>query len=235
VLRTPGLPAPGNGTPGEVAPLAPSWSAPGQGETVAVFSGGGTGGHLYPALALASGLRSLHPEIRTFFVGARNGLEARVLPERGLDHLLLPIRGLRRGAILENLGVLVSLFRSLFLTGEAFLRLRPKMVVVTGGYAGGPAGLIAGLMGIPLALQEQNAQPGVTTRVLSRWSQQIHLAFPEALSRLPGRARLRASVSGNPIRTPAQGGSAEARTHFGLDPKARVVRWWWEGARAARR
>jgi len=190
---------------------------------VAVFSGGGTGGHLYPALALASGLQSLHPEIRPFFVGARNGLEARVLPERGLDYLLLPIRGLRRGAILENLGVLVSLFRSLFLTGEAFLRLRPEMVVVTGGYAGGPAGLIAGLMGIPLALQEQNAQPGVTTRVLSRWSQQIHLAFPEALSLLPGRARLRARVSGNPIRTPAHGDSAEARTHFGLDPKARVV------------
>ena len=82
---------------------------------------------------------------------------------------------------------------------------------------------MAGLMGIPLALQEQNAQPGVTTRILSRWSRQIHLAFPEALNRLPSRARGRARISGNPIRVPAGRNPPEARAHFGLDGGARVV------------
>lgn len=191
--------------------------------TVAVFSGGGTGGHLYPALALAEALRELRPDVRPFFVGARRGVEARVLPQRAVDHLLLPVRGFSRRSLLENLGVLGSLFRSLLQTAEAFARLRPGMVVVTGGYAGGPAGLVAGLMGIPLALQEQNAHPGLTTRVLSRWSLQIHLAFPEARELLPPRARARATVSGNPVRPPAPEDAATARQAFGIAADARVL------------
>lgn len=192
-------------------------------ETVAIFSGGGTGGHLYPALALMEGLQAVRPDLRPFFLGARRGLEARVVPERGLENLLLPIEGFRRGALWENLGVLAKLFLSLLLTAETFSRLRPDLVVVTGGYAGGPAGLVAGLMGVPLALQEQNAHPGITTRVLSRWAAQIHLAFPEAREILPPRSRARAQTSGNPIRPPVSQSPDEARAAFGLDPQARVV------------
>lgn len=210
--------------PGTVAGSAPRSGAGLEGSgPVVVFSGGGTGGHLYPALALASGIQSIRPGIRPFFVGARGGLEARILPDRGLEHLLLPVRGFRRGTILGNLGVLAGLLRSLFPVGEAFLRLRPKMVVVTGGFAGGPAGLIAGLMGIPLALQEQNARPGITSRVLSRWARQIFLAFPEAVDLLPGKAKARARVSGNPIRSPSHLGRPEARNRLGLLPGGRVV------------
>jgi UDP-N-acetylglucosamine--N-acetylmuramyl-(pentapeptide) pyrophosphoryl-undecaprenol N-acetylglucosamine transferase len=204
---------------------------------VAVFSGGGTGGHLYPALALAEALSGVRPDVRPFFVGAERGLEARILPERGLDHLLLPVRGFERGAmrggggllggILATVGraleVLDGMARSLMATGEAFSRLRPGLVVVTGGYAGGPAGLMAGLMGIPLALQEQNAYPGVTTRVLSRWSRQVHLAFPEAQDALPRRSRPRVRLSGNPIRVPIPGDAAADRAHLGLAPGSRVV------------
>lgn len=191
--------------------------------SVAVFSGGGTGGHLYPALALAEALQELRPEIRIFFVGAQRGLEARVLPEMKVEHLLLPVRGLRRESLLGNLGVVTSLLLSVLQTGDAFSRLRPGMVVVTGGYAGGPAGLAAGLMGIPLVLQEQNAHPGLTTRVLSRWSRQVHLAFPEAREFLPGSARGRARVTGNPVRPPSSHEPGEARTAFGLDPRGRVL------------
>jgi UDP-N-acetylglucosamine--N-acetylmuramyl-(pentapeptide) pyrophosphoryl-undecaprenol N-acetylglucosamine transferase len=224
--RTPdsgqGNPAAG-GPRGAMAPPphgpAGSWRSRASGQVVAVFSGGGTGGHLYPALALADALTGLRPDVQPFFVGAERGLEARILPEKGLDHLLLPVRGFERGAMrggggvlggvleasLRALGVLDGLARSLAATGEAFSRLRPSLVVVTGGYAGGPAGLMAGLMGIPLALQEQNAWPGVTTRILSRWSRQVHLAFPEAVEALPRGARSRATVSGNPIRVPSPG------------------------------
>ncbi len=190
---------------------------------VAVFSGGGTGGHLFPALALCDALRELRPDVRPFFVGAQKGLEARVLPERGLDHLLLPVLGFQRGTVWGNLRALAGLLRSLLSTGEAFHRLRPGVVVVTGGYAGGPAGILAGLMGIPLALQEQNSFPGLTTRALSRWSRQIHLAFPEALDFLPRSARARARVSGNPIRVPGGGTPEAARAHFGLDPRGPVL------------
>jgi UDP-N-acetylglucosamine--N-acetylmuramyl-(pentapeptide) pyrophosphoryl-undecaprenol N-acetylglucosamine transferase len=190
---------------------------------VAVFSGGGTGGHLYPALALASALSSLRPDVRIFFVGASRGLEARVLPERDWEYALLPVRGLRRGRILENLAVLWALVRSLLLIGELFARLRPEIVVVTGGYASGPAGLMAKIMGIPLALQEQNAQPGFTSRVLSRWSAQVHLAFPEARAQLPEKARERARLSGNPVREVTVVETARARTFFGLEVGSPVV------------
>lgn len=192
-------------------------------QTVAVFSGGGTGGHLYPSLALAEELSVVRPDVRVFFVGARRGVEARILPERGLDHLLLPILGFRRGRLLPNLGVVWGLLKSVLMTGELFTRLRPGVVVVTGGYASGPAGLVARAMGIPLAVQEQNARPGFTTRFLSRWCRQIHLAFPEALDWLPPKARDRAHMSGNPIRRVDPLDPQVAREGFGLKPRTSVV------------
>lgn len=191
--------------------------------SVAVFSGGGTGGHLYPALALAEAFSAIRPDLRIFFLGAQRGVESRILPERGVDHFLLPVRGFRRGRILGNLSVLWALFRSLFLTGQLFSRLRPVLVVVTGGYASGPAGLIAVAMGIPLALQEQNARPGFTARVLSRWSRQVHLAFPEAREQLPPTARSRILLSGNPVRQVLPLEPEECRNTFGLAEGSKVV------------
>lgn len=188
-----------------------------------VFAGGGTGGHLYPALALADALVAERPDVLPFFVGASRGLEARVLPARGLDHLLLPVRGLVRSAPLDNVGVLVALIRSLGRLVGLFRRLRPGLVVVTGGYAGAPAGLVAMGLRVPLALQEQNSLPGITTRLLSRWARQIHLAFPEAVERLPRRARSRARASGNPIRPLAAVDRSVARQRFDLVPDGTVV------------
>ena len=167
---------------------------------VVVFAGGGTGGHLYPALALAEELVRQRPDVRPFFLGARRGIEARVLPERGLEHRLLPVRGVGRGELWSNLGVPFALASSLATTVGVHRSIAPELVVVTGGYAGAPAGLVAAAMGTPLVLQEQNAWPGVTTRLLSRWASQVHLAFPEALEKLPSRARSVARVSGCPIR-----------------------------------
>jgi len=167
---------------------------------VVVFAGGGTGGHLYPALALADELVRQRPDVRPFFLGARRGLEARVLPERSLDHHLLPVRGIHRGEWWSNVGVPFALVSSLASTVRIHRRIRPELVVVTGGYAGAPAGLVAAVMGTPLVLQEQNAWPGVTTRFLSRWAAQIHLAFGEALAELPARARKTVRVTGMPIR-----------------------------------
>ncbi len=192
---------------------------------VVVFAGGGTGGHLYPALALAEEFVRQRPDVRPFFVGARGGLEARVLPERGLEHRLLPVRGVERGRWWSNLGVPFALASSLAATVGLHRRIRPELVVVTGGYAGAPAGLVAAGLGTPLVLQEQNAWPGVTTRLLSRWASQIHLAFPEAVAQLPSRARNVAQVSGCPIRalpdtTPDR---HSALVGMGLDPQRKLL------------
>jgi len=187
-----------------------------QKRTVVVFSGGGTGGHLYPALALAEALVEIRPDVQAFFVGASRGVEARILPERGVDHCLLPVEGIQRGRGLASWRAVPALVSSLRIVGELFTKLRPAAVVVTGGYAGGPAGIVAGLMGIPLVLQEQNSVPGVTTRALSRWARRIHVAFPEASKHLPASRRDRVQYSGNPVRAVPNLARADARRSFDL-------------------
>ncbi len=193
------------------------------GRIVVVFSGGGTGGHLYPALALADALVTLRPDVDPFFVGADRGVEARILPGRGLPYALLPVRGFARGTGLGALRALPALGASLARVADIVQELRPEAVVVTGGYAGGPAGIVAGVRGIPLVLQEQNAVPGVTTRLLSRWARQVHVAFPEAVERLPAGVRGRVHVSGNPVRPAPALDAAAARARFGLRPEGCVV------------
>lgn len=192
-----------------------------------VFSGGGTGGHLYPALALARALEARRPDVESFFVGAERGIEARVLPERGLPHLLLPVEGFRRGggpgALASNARVVRALLVGLARLGQRMREMRPALVVVTGGYAGGPAGIMAALLGIPMVLQEQNSVPGVTIRMLSLRARQVHLAFPEARDRLPAPARRRARVSGNPVRPPEAVDRSRASAVFGIDPDRPVV------------
>jgi UDP-N-acetylglucosamine--N-acetylmuramyl-(pentapeptide) pyrophosphoryl-undecaprenol N-acetylglucosamine transferase len=190
-----------------------------------VFAGGGTGGHLYPALALADELVRQRPDVRPFFLGARRGIEARILPERSLEHRLLPVRGVRRGEWWSNLGVPFALASSVATTIGVHRRIRPELVVVTGGYAGAPAGLVAAAMGTPLVLQEQNAWPGVTTRLLSRWAAQVHLAFAEALPELPTRAQRVAQVSGCPIRALPDDAPdrRDVLLRLGLEPRHRLL------------
>lgn len=190
---------------------------------VTIFAGGGTGGHLYPAIALAEALAKLRPDVRPFFVGARRGIEARVLPARGVEHVLLPVEPLHRDRVWRNWRVAPAVAQSLVQVAGLFRRLNPALVVVTGGYAGAIPGAWAVRRRIPLALQEQNSYPGITTRVLSRRAQQIHLGFPEAARHLPCRAQTRAHASGNPVRPPRSIDRAAARRRFDLDAAATVA------------
>lgn len=189
---------------------------------VVVFSGGGTGGHLYPALAVADALGDLRPDARVLFMGSERGIEGRILAERGEWHVLLPVRGIDRAHPLRSLRDAIGIVRSIARSLRLFTRLRPEAVVVTGGYAGAPAGIAAALMGIPLVLQEQNAVPGLVTKLLSRWATQVHVAFPEAVERLPA-GRERARLSGNPVRPVAQVDRARAREGLGLPDEGPVL------------
>ena len=189
---------------------------------VVVLSGGGTGGHLYPALAIADGLRSLRPDVRVVFVGARRGLEARVLPERGEEHLLLPLHGIDRSRPISAVRALWGLGLGLVRSVRLFAAERPEVVVVTGGYAGAAAGIAAGLMGIPLVLQEQNSFPGAVTKLLTRFAIRVHVAYPEAIGRLPVGA-VRCVVSGNPVRPRHDADRGEARRAFGVPEDVTVT------------
>lgn len=187
-----------------------------------VLSGGGTGGHLYPALAIADGIRALRPDVHVRFIGAERGIEARILPQRGEDHLLLPVHGIDRRRPLRSWRAITGLAVGLFRVVRTFQRRRPDVVVVTGGYAGASAGIAAGLMGIPLVLQEQNSWPGAVTRLLTRVATRVHVAYPEAIDRLPA-AHGRCIVSGNPVRDASNLDRGAARGAFGVPVDATLA------------
>jgi UDP-N-acetylglucosamine--N-acetylmuramyl-(pentapeptide) pyrophosphoryl-undecaprenol N-acetylglucosamine transferase len=192
--------------------------------THVILAGGGTGGHLYPALALGEALRELDPRIHVHYVGARRGVEARVLPERGVEHTLLPIQGIQRDRVWRNWRLVPALTGTFIGLARLFLKLRPALVVGTGGYASGPAGMWAVLTAVPVAVQEQNSHPGFTTRMLARFARQVHLGFPEAARMLkPGRNTEVLSL-GNPIHPPDTSlDSVEARARFGMAADAVVL------------
>jgi UDP-N-acetylglucosamine--N-acetylmuramyl-(pentapeptide) pyrophosphoryl-undecaprenol N-acetylglucosamine transferase len=182
-----------------------------------LFAGGGTGGHLYPAIALATAFQARHPGAEVHFVGARRGVEARVLPERGLPHTLLPLEPIRRSRPWENWRLVPAMLRTAVGLRRVFREFRPDLVVGTGGYASGPVVGWAIVRGIPTALQEQNSFPGFVTRRLAGRARQLHLAFPEARRYLKPGERTEVLEFGNPIAPPdASIQRAEARRAFGL-------------------
>jgi UDP-N-acetylglucosamine--N-acetylmuramyl-(pentapeptide) pyrophosphoryl-undecaprenol N-acetylglucosamine transferase len=188
-----------------------------------LFAGGGTGGHLYPAIALSDAMQALRPGTQVHFVGARRGVEARVLPERGLPHTLLPFHPVYRDAVWMNAVTAAGLTGSFLGLAALFLRFRPQLVVATGGYASAPAGMMAVLTGVALAVQEQNSFPGLTVRTLARFAAQVHLGFPEAAQSMTAGRDTQVYALGNPIRPPVSVERADARAHFGLERDAAVV------------
>jgi UDP-N-acetylglucosamine--N-acetylmuramyl-(pentapeptide) pyrophosphoryl-undecaprenol N-acetylglucosamine transferase len=182
-----------------------------------LFAGGGTGGHLYPALALGDAFKRLDPTAEVFFIGARRGVEARVLPEKGVPHELLPLEPIRRAKPWQNWRLLPAMAQSFGGLGRIFRTFRPNLVVGTGGYASGPAVGYALLRGVPAAVQEQNSYPGFVTRLVDKRVRQLHLAFPEARRYLKPGKRTEIFEFGNPITPPDFSvDRLAARTKFGL-------------------
>jgi len=199
-----------------------------------LFAGGGTGGHLYPALNLGDAVKRADPSAEVFFVGAARGVESRVLPEKGVPHELLPLEPLRRAQPLANWRLIPAMFHSFGGLRRIFARFKPDLVVGTGGYASGPAAMWALLRGVPIALQEQNSFPGFVTRKLGGRARQLHLAFPEARKYLKPGPRTEVFEYGNPIQKPDFSvDRAAARQRFGLgDGTVCLVTGGSQGARA---
>jgi len=162
-----------------------------------LVAGGGTGGHLFPGIALAQEVTTRHPENDVLFVGTARGLEATVVPKSGFKLELIEVGGLKRVGLFGLIKGLLRIPRALWQSRAILRRYAPDVVVGVGGYASGPVVLMAWLMRIPTAVQEQNARAGFTNKLLGRFVQAVFVAFKEAFDQFPrGKTRL----LGNPIR-----------------------------------
>lgn len=164
--------------------------------TKAIIAGGGTGGHIFPGIAIAEELRRRDPAAEVIFVGTAKGLETQIVPHHGFQLELIEVAALKRVSMGKRLRSLALLPRSFFAVRSLIKRFKPYVVIGVGGYASGPVVLVAALMGIPTLVAEQNALPGFTNRVLSRFVQAAALSFEEARRFFGSKGE----VTGNPVR-----------------------------------
>src|SRR6266704_1315274 len=198
-----------------------------------LLAGGGTGGHLMPALALAQALVEARADVEPVLVGATRGIEAHVLPRYPFRHQLLPMEPIYRHAWWRNARWLTLAPRVWRAVGRVLEAERPAIVIGTGGYAAGPVVWRAQRTRVPTVLVEENAFPGLTTRWLARDARQIHLGFPEARERLHPGKQTTVYALGNPIRPPEPGDRTAACKALGLDP-ARPTLLVFGGSQGAR-
>jgi UDP-N-acetylglucosamine--N-acetylmuramyl-(pentapeptide) pyrophosphoryl-undecaprenol N-acetylglucosamine transferase len=201
-----------------------------------VFAGGGTGGHLYPAIAIADRVKerlSGRMNVEITFIGTRRGIEYRVREALGYPLEIITVWGLARSFTLRNLLVPFIFLAALWKSASFLKRFRPDVVVATGGYVCLPIGRAAASRGIPLVLQEQNSFPGISTRKLAPHARRLYLGFAEAAHYFRTSGTI--VECGNPVRpTIAQGDRREAQAAFKLDPakKTILVLGGSQGARA---
>lgn len=162
-----------------------------------LIAGGGTGGHLFPGVAVAEELRAREPEAAVRFVGTRRGIEARVLPDLGWELDLIEVSGLKTVGLLGTLRGLVRLPRALWQARKVIKAFAPDAVIGVGGYASGPVVLMARLRGIPTAICEQNSIPGLTNKILGKLVRVVFLSFEESRRFFKPKKIV---MSGNPVR-----------------------------------
>lgn len=184
-----------------------------------LIAGGGTGGHLFPGLAVAEALRADGAQVEVRFVGTRNGLEARLVPEHGYPLDLIDVAGIK-GRGLAGLRDALRLPGAALQSLRLLRRYRPDVVLGVGGYAAGPVVLLAALLRYPTAILEQNSVPGITNRALGRVVDRVFIAFPEAASFFPQK---RTALVGNPIRAALLGGPSVQRAGAAVTPRLLVL------------
>jgi len=188
-----------------------------------IISGGGTGGHLFPAIAIANALRRLEPSIKILFVGAEGKMEMQKVPEAGYEITGLPVAGLVRGGSIRNVYVAWKLFRSMLRAGNIIRKFAPDAVVGVGGYASGPVLKQAQQRKIPTLIQEQNSYAGVTNKLLAKKAGRICVAY-DGMERYFPKEKI--MLTGNPVRQAYDNLATlrdEALQHFRLEPDMPVV------------
>ncbi len=188
-----------------------------------ILSGGGTGGHIYPAVAIADELRSRFPDAEFLFVGASDKMEMQKVPQAGYRIIGLWIAGIQRKLTFQNAMFPLKLISSLWKSRSIINNFRPDVVIGTGGFASGPLLQAAVSAGIPTLIQEQNSYPGITNKLLGRKANRICVAYPNLERFFPASKII---LTGNPVRQDLMeldGKRTEGREFFNLDPNRKVL------------
>lgn len=188
-----------------------------------ILSGGGTGGHIYPAVAIANELKSRFPDSEILFVGASDKMEMQKVPQAGYKIIGLWIAGIQRRLTLDNAMFPLKLISSLWKSGKIVKEFKPDVVIGTGGFASGPLLKAAAGMGVPTVIQEQNSYPGITNKWLAGKAKKICVAY-EGLERFFPASKI--ILTGNPVRQDIIGveeKKEEAIRYFGLDPNKKTL------------
>lgn len=182
-----------------------------------MISGGGTGGHIYPAIAIANAWKEKHPSSEILFVGALGKMEMQKVPEAGYPIKGLPVAGLQRSLSLQNLSFPFKLLKSLRMASQIVSEFNPDVVIGVGGYASGPVLFAAQRKNIPTLLQEQNSYAGLTNKILARKAATICVAYPNMEGFFPAS---KIKYTGNPVRKDIlqlEGKKQKALAEFGLE------------------
>ncbi|MBR3529757.1 MAG: undecaprenyldiphospho-muramoylpentapeptide beta-N-acetylglucosaminyltransferase [Bacteroidaceae bacterium] len=188
-----------------------------------IVSGGGTGGHIFPAVSIANAVKADHPDAEILFVGAEGRMEMQRVPAAGYKIIGLPIAGFDRKNLLKNVVVLYKIAKSQWKARKIIKDFKPHVVVGVGGYASGPTLKTAGQMGIPTLIQEQNSYAGVTNKLLAKSAKKICVAYDGMERFFPAEKIIK---TGNPVRQnllDAKVTKEEATKSFGLDPQKNTV------------
>ena len=187
-----------------------------------IISGGGTGGHIYPAVAIANELKARFPEAQFLFVGAQDKMEMQKVPQAGYEIKGLWIAGLQRKVTFQNMLFPVKLVSSLVKSFFILKQFKPDIVIGTGGFASGAVLKVASMLGIPTVIQEQNSYPGITNKLLAKKANAICVAY-ENLERFFPKEKL--ILTGNPVRQDLllQANKSEANAYFKLDESKKTV------------
>ena len=188
-----------------------------------IISGGGTGGHIFPAVSIANALRELQPDCEILFVGALGRMEMERVPAAGYKIVGLPVKGFDRKNILRNIPILINLLKSMWQARKIIKNFQPDVAVGVGGYASGPTLRTAGKMGIPTLLQEQNSYAGVTNKILAKKAAKICVAYDGMERFFPADKIIK---TGNPVRPNLTKGGVTrkaAAAALGLDASKRIV------------
>ncbi len=163
-----------------------------------IVSGGGTGGHIYPAVTIANQIKEKQPDAEIIFVGTREGLESEIVPRYGYPIEFIEVAGFQRKLSLDTIKSTFKLLAGLIDALKLIRKIKPDLVVGTGGYVCGPVLFLAALQGIPTCIQEQNAMPGVTNKILAHFVKKVFLGYQEAGKYFGGNSDK--IFTGNPIR-----------------------------------
>lgn len=188
-----------------------------------IISGGGTGGHIFPAISIANALKEKHPECKILFVGAEGRMEMKKVPAAGYEIKALPICGFDRKNLLKNISVLYKILKSKRIARKIIKDFKPMAAVGVGGYASGPTLNVAEEMGIPTLLQEQNSYAGVTNKLLAKKANKICVAY-EGMERFFPKEKI--VLTGNPVRQDLLHHSKtreEILKEYGFDPKRKTL------------